>query len=336
MTVSRRRGVGYVLSHEQFPPGELIEFAVAAEAAGFDAVWASDHFHPWQDNQGHAGQAWLTLAAIGQRTSRVTMGTAVTCPIYRYHPAIVAQAFATLGLLYPGRVFLGAGTGEAVNEAAAGGGWGPYRERLARLREAIALIKRLWTGAWVTSAGPAFPVPNARIYDAPSEPVPVYVAASGPKSAAFAGELGDGWITDAPTLTERPEIGEAFRSAAAAAGKRPGEMPVLAELYAVVGDEDEALAAAPLWQFGPVMGELISEPDPRGVQRRAAELSSPERTVRSWAIGRDSAVHIRRIEELFAAGATQVYVHSAQPDQLRVIEFYGREVLPALFRSERP
>jgi alkanesulfonate monooxygenase SsuD/methylene tetrahydromethanopterin reductase-like flavin-dependent oxidoreductase (luciferase family) len=112
-------------------------------------------------------------------------------------------------------------------------------------------------------------------------------------------------------------------------------MPVLAELYAVVGDEEEALAAAPLWQFGPVMGELISEPDPRGVQRRAAELSSPERTVRSWAIGRDPAVHIRRIEELFGAGATQVYVHSAQPDQLRVIQFYAREVLPALSRPGR-
>jgi len=335
MAVSTGRGVGYVLSHEQFAPGELIEYAVAAEAAGFDAVWASDHFHPWQDNQGHAGHAWITLAAIGQRTGRVTMGTAVTCPIYRYNPAIVAQAFATLGLLYPGRVFLGAGTGEAVNEAPAGGGWGPYRERLARLREAITLIRRLWTGEWVTFAGEEFSIENARLYDRPPEPLPVYVAASGPKSAAFAGELGDGWITDAPTLTERPEIGEAFRSAAAAAGKRPGEMPVLAELYAVVGDEDEALAVAPLWEFGPVMGKLISEPDPRGVQRRAAELSSPERTVRSWVVGRDPAVHARRIEELFAAGATQVYVHSAQPDQLRVIEFYGREVLPALPRSER-
>ena len=330
MAVSTGRGVGYVLSHEQFAPGELIEYAVAAEAAGFDAVWASDHFHPWQDNQGHAGHAWITLAAIGQRTGRVTMGTAVTCPIYRYNPAIVAQAFATLGLLYPGRVFLGAGTGEAVNEAPAGGGWGPYQERLARLREAITLIRRLWTGEWVTFAGEEFSIENARLYDRPPEPLPVYVAASGPKSAAFAGELGDGWITDAPTLTERPEIGEAFRSAAAAAGKRPGEMPVLAELYAVVGDEDEALAVAPLWEFGPVMGKLISEPDPRGVQRRAAELSSPERTVRSWVVGRDPAVHARRIEELFAAGATQVYVHSAQPDQLRVIEFYGREVLPAL------
>src|SRR3989304_1729264 len=146
MAVSTGSGVGYVLSHEQFAPGELIEYAVAAEAAGFDAVWASDHFHPWQDNQGHAGHAWITLAAIGQRTGRVTMGTAVTCPIYRYNPAIVAQAFATLGLLYPGRVFLGAGTGEAVNEAPAGGGWGPYRERLARLREAITLIRRLWAG----------------------------------------------------------------------------------------------------------------------------------------------------------------------------------------------
>ena len=330
MAVSRRRGVGYVLPHEQFPPSELVEYAVAAEAAGFDAVWASDHFHPWQDNQGHAGQAWMTLAAIGQRTSRITMGTAVTCPTYRYNPAIVAQAFATLGLLYPGRVFLGVGTGEAVNEAPAGGGWGPYAERLARLREAITLIRRLWTGDWVTSAGPAFPLANARLYDTPPVPVPICVAASGPKSGALAGELGDGWITDAPTLTGRPETGEAFRSAAAAAGKRPGEMAVLAELYAVAGDEGEALSVAPLWQFGPVMGHLISEPDPREVQRRAEELSSPQRTISSWVIGRDPAVHARRIEELFAAGATQVYVHSAQADQLRVIDFYGRGVLPLL------
>src|SRR3990172_2748544 len=167
MAVSTGRGVGYVLSHEQFAPGELIEYAVAAEAAGFDAVWASDHFHPWQDNQGHAGQAWITLAAIGQRTARVPMGTAVTCPIYRYNPAIVAQAFATLGLLYPGRVFLGAGTGEAVNEAPAGGGGAPAPGRRARLREAIALARRLWTGGWVASGGPAFPRANARLYDAP-------------------------------------------------------------------------------------------------------------------------------------------------------------------------
>ncbi len=325
-----QRGIGFVLSHEQFPPGELVELAVAAEGAGFDGVWASDHFHPWQDNQGHAGQAWITLAAIGQSAGRVALGTAVTCPSYRYHPAIVAQAFATLGVLYPGRVFLGVGTGEAVNEVPAGGGWGPFPSRLARLREAIALIRRLWSEEWVTYEGEAFSIANAKIYDKPAVPVPIYVAASGPASAALAGELGDGWITDPWTLVKRPEVMAAYRSAAAKAGKDAGRLPVLVEQYAVVGDEPEALAAARLWLFGPVMGRLLSLADPREVQRRAEALSTPERTVQSWLVGRDAAVHVEGIRALRAAGATAVYIHSPQAEQRRVIDFYGREVLPGL------
>jgi len=145
--------IGYVAAHEQFPGPELVEYGVLAEQAGFDIMWASDHFHPWQHNQGHATQAWLTLAALGQRTQRIVMGTGVTCPTYRYNPAIVAQTFASLGVFYPGRVFLGVGTGEALNEAPSGGGWGPYKERAARLREALTLIERLWTEDWVTYRG---------------------------------------------------------------------------------------------------------------------------------------------------------------------------------------
>ena len=329
------RGIGFVLAHEQFAPSDLVEYAVAAEEAGFDAVWASDHFHPWQENQGHCGHAWITLAAIGQRTSRIAMGTGVTCPIYRYHPAIVAQAFASLGALYPGRVFLGLGTGEALNEAAAGGGWGPYRERAARLREAITLIRRLWTEDWVTSEGPAFPLPDARLYTKPSRPVPIYVAASGPKSAALAGEIGDGWITSADAVPPPPEVARAFRDGAALAGKDPKGLPVLVEFYAVVGDEEEALEAARLWLFGPVMHDVIGLSDPRVIQRRAEEISSPERTRRPWVVSRDAHVHVEGIERVFAAGATQVYVHSPQADQRKVIEFYAREVLPAVSRAPR-
>lgn len=327
-----QRSIGYVLSHEQFPPGELVELATAAEAAGFDGVWASDHFHPWQDNQGHAGHCWVTLAAIGQRTGRVALGTAVTCPTYRYHPAVVAQAFATLGVLYPGRVFLGVGTGEAVNEVPAGGGWGPFEERLARLREAIELIRRLWTEDWVTFEGQAYSIANAKIYDKPAPTLPIYVAAAGPKAAAVAGELGDGWITDPETLVSRPEVMAAFRSAAEQAGRDVARLSVLVELYAVVGDEREALEAARLWQFGPVMGRLLSVADPREVQRRAEELTSPEQVIRSWVVGRDPAAHVERLRDLFAAGAGAVYVHSPQRDQRKVIEFYDREVLPALRR----
>ncbi len=230
-------------------------------------------------------------------------------------------------------MFLGVGTGEAVNEAAAGGGWGPYRERAARLREAITLIRRLWTEDWVTSEGPAFPLPDARLYTKPPHPVPIYVAAFGPKSAALAGEFGDGWITTAEAMPPRPEVAAAFEAGAALAGKDSKRLPVLVELYAVVGDEEEALKAAPLWLFGPVMNDVIALSDPRVIERRAREISSPERTIRPWVVSPDPAVHVERINGLFAAGATQVYIHSPQTDQRKVIEFYARNVLPAVSRT---
>jgi F420-dependent hydroxymycolic acid dehydrogenase len=166
--------VGLALSHEQFPLPQLVELGVQAEQAGFAAVWASDHFEPWQDNLGHCGLAWVTLAALGQRTQRLLLGTGVTCPSYRYRPQLVAQAFASLGLLSPGRVFLGVGAGEAVNEVPGGGGWGDYKERTARLEEAVTLIRRLWTGEWVSHQGRYYPVEQARLYDVPSPPVPIY------------------------------------------------------------------------------------------------------------------------------------------------------------------
>src|SRR5690348_10631884 len=141
--------VGFVLAHEQFPAPRLVELGVSAEQAGFDELWTSDHFHPWQDNQSHAGQAWITLAALGQRTHSVRFGTGVTCPTFRYRPPIVAQAFASLGVFYPGRVFLGVGSGEALNEQPAGGGWADAHERSERMREAVEVIRKLWTGQWV-------------------------------------------------------------------------------------------------------------------------------------------------------------------------------------------
>jgi TAT-translocated FGD2 family F420-dependent dehydrogenase len=326
--------VGFFLSHEQFPPTSLVDYAVAAEEAGFDSVWASDHFHPWQDNQGHAGHAWITLAAIGARTSRLALGTAVTCPIYRVHPAIVAQAFATLAVLYPGRVFLGVGTGEAVNEAAAGGGWGPYRERAARLREAIVLIRRLWTEDWVSHDGPYFPLENARIYERPRpqppSPIPIYVAASGPKSAALAGEVGDGLIAGPATLLGRRDVVDAFSAAVEARELDVAQVPRLVEQYVFLGTEAEALEAANLWLFGPVEDRVRSLSDPRAVQRTAEALSSPDRVIENWLISRDPSAHVDRIRELFTAGATHVAVHSPQPDQESVIDFYARDVLPVV------
>lgn len=323
--------IGYFLSHEQFSPSSLVDAAVRAEQAGFDSVWASDHFHPWQENQGHAGNAWLTLSAIGQRTSHVTLGTAVTCPIYRNHPTLVAQAFATLAVLYPGRVFLGVGTGEAVNEQPAGGGWGPFSERIARLREAIILIRELWDGEHVTHQGNAFPIANAKIYDRPAKPIPIYVAASGPRSAELAGEIGDGWITDAETLLKSASAVEAFRRGLER-NPNAANTEILVEQYVFVGDRAEALKAAPVWQFAAVEDLVRDIDDPREVQRVAEREASLDRVVETWLVSRDPAEHVNQIRKLADAGATQIAIHSVQPDQDTLIEFYARDVLPALRR----
>src|SRR5438477_8768705 len=167
LSVASGPHIGYVLSDEQFPITQLVELGAAAERAGFDAVWSSDHFQPWQDNEGHSAFAWLTLAAVGQRTRNVIMGTGVTVPIYRYRPAIVALGFASLGQLYPGRVFLGVGTGEAINEEAATGEWAAYPERAERLAEAITVIRKLWTGDVINHQGKYYTLKVAKLYDLP-------------------------------------------------------------------------------------------------------------------------------------------------------------------------
>jgi TAT-translocated FGD2 family F420-dependent dehydrogenase len=324
------RRLGFVLAHEQFPAPELIELGVAAEQAGFDAIWTSDHFHPWQDNQGHAGQAWITLAALGQRTRSLAMGTGVTCPTYRYRPATVAQAFASLGVLYPGRVFLGLGSGEALNEVPAGGGFGPPRERIDRLEEALRLIRRLWTGEWTDHDGRHYPVQNARIYDLPPQPVPIYLAASGRRSSRLAGELADGWITDGGSLAN-DTLRDAHRQGAQAAGKDPGTQRILIEHYVVVGGENEARQAAQAWRFQPIgLSELIDEPDPRDIQRAAEQKLTLEQVYSQWIVSDDPDSHVQSIRRLFDQGATDVFIHSGQPDQRRVIDFYAKQVLPKL------
>src|SRR6201996_5608816 len=190
-------GVGLVLGHEQFTTAQLVDQAEAAEQAGFRYLWASDHLQPWQDNEGHSMFPWITLALVGQRTHHIPFGTGVTCPIYRYHPTTVAQAFASLAVLYPGRVFLGVGTGERLNEQAATTQFGPYQERHDRLIEAIQLIRQLWGGQRISFQGRYFQTNQLKLYDVPPSPPPIFVAAGGPKSAHLAGQYGDGWITEA-------------------------------------------------------------------------------------------------------------------------------------------
>ncbi len=324
--------VGFVLSHEQFPASELVKYGPAAEAAGFDRIWTSDHFHPWMDNQGHAGQAWITLAALGARTSNITFGTGVTCPTYRYHPSIVAQSFASLGVLYPGRVFLGVGTGEALNEKPASGNWGDYEERADRLIEAVQLIRKLWTGEWVTHEGQYYSVVDAKLYDVPAKPIPIYIAAAGPKSFHKAGYYGDGLITDAASVLDKQLRGE-FEEGAQEAGKKPDQLPILVEQFVVVGDKSDAKKAADMWRFLPKAWDpYVDDPDPRSILRHAEEEVSDDEIMEKFFISDDPKEHADSIQELFDNGVTEVYVHSAQ-DQMEFIDFYGKQVLPLLRKS---
>jgi TAT-translocated FGD2 family F420-dependent dehydrogenase len=277
--------------------------------------------------------AWVTLSAVGQRTNRIPFGTAVTCPTYRYKPAIVAEAFATLGLLNPGRVFLGVGTGEALNEVTAGGGWGPYQERADRIIEAIKVIRALWTGETINFKGKYYEVKYARLYDFPPTPVPIYIAAEGPKSARLAGEHGDGLITDSKSAV-KPEIRQAFEAGARSAGKDPRTMPIIAEHFVCTGEQQEAERSADLWRFQPkAWTEYVRNPDPVSIMEDARKTVPLEQVVSSFIVSTNPDDHVQSIQKLIEGGVTTVLIHSAQEDQRSVIDFFGQRVLPNVQRQ---
>ena len=321
-----RKGMfSYMLASEQFPTVELVKLGAHASRAGFNVLSTSDHIQPWQANEGHVGQAWVALGAMGAQTHS-WMGTTVTCPTMRYNPAVVAEAFATLSHLYPGRVFLGVGSGEALNEQAVTGTWPKWQERWDRLVEAITVIRQLWSGQDVAFKGKYYTV-NAKLYDPPAKPIPLLTAANGKKSMRLAGQYGDGLITDPLTWMQHKAE---WQSGAQAAGKNPAEMPVLVEQYVVVGDRQSANQAAEFWRFGPkAFKTLYNVPSPTEIQQKADAGTSIDEVQKCWAIGTDPAVHVKKMHELFASGVSIVNVHSGQPDQARVVDFYGEKVLPA-------
>lgn len=327
--------IGFVLSHEQFPAPQLLELGALAEQAGFDCVWTSDHFQPWQDNEGHSGQAWITLAALGAKTS-IPFGTGVTCPTYRYHPAIVAQAFASLGVLYPGRVFLGTGTGEAVNEFTATGTWGVFQERAERLEEATEIIRRLWAGERLTFNGRHFQTHEAYLYDRPEQAIPIYMSGTGVRSALLAGRIADGLVSSGEKVVD-PEIRDAWEQGRELAGRRDEPAEILAEIMVVAGGAKEAREAADRWRFQPLAWQrYVDVPDPRTIAEEALERVPAEEVIGKYVVGESGEPHVQRLVELFGQGVTQVFIHSGQQDQRRVIDLYGREVLPAVRRELGP
>lgn len=323
--------VGIQLGHEQFPISELLELGVEAEQAGFDVITSSDHFQPWQANEAHSGHAWVFLGAMSQRTKRILMGTTVTCPTFRYPPPIVAEGFSSLSRLAPGRIFLGVGSGEALNEESATGQWPTWPERSERLVEATEIIRKLWQGGQIDHQGKYYKV-NARLYDTPAKPIPLLMAGNGPKAMHRCGQYADGLITDPNTWKQHKSE---FEAGAKAAGKDASKMPVYVESFVVVGGQKEAEYSAKMWRFIPKAWKpYFNIRDPKEIEDRANKEVDMQQLMKEWTISTDPDVHAKKLQELFDSGATEVHIHSGQQDQRKVIEFYGSEVLSRLRKKK--
>jgi len=325
--------LGYKASAEQFGPRQLLNFAIEAEACGFDSVWISDHFQPWRHTNGHSPFALSWLGAAGERTKRVLLGTSVLTPTFRYPPAVVAQAFGTLGVLNPGRMILGVGAGEALNEVAATGiTWPSPKERLARLREAVELIRRLWTEELVTFDGEYYHTHNATIYDRPDEPIPIYISAGGPVAARLAGQDGDGFICTSGKGDElyRDKLLPALAEGAKATGRDPATCGRMIEVK-VSFDTDlkRAYSDTRIWAALALSAEdKAGTEDPREMERKAAEVA--DQAHRRWLVSNDVDEHLEQIRPYIELGFTHLVFHAPGDDQSRFLQLYAREILPRI------
>jgi coenzyme F420-dependent glucose-6-phosphate dehydrogenase len=324
---------GYKASAEQFAPSELLRFAVAAEENGFDSVFVSDHLQPWRHDGGHAPAALPWLGALGAATEHVVLGTSVLTPTFRYHPAVVAQAFATLGCLFPGRVVLGIGSGESMNEAPLGIDWPEPKVRFARLKESIELIRQLWTEDRVSFHGEHYQTERATIYDRPDTPVPLYIAGSGPAATRLAGRRGDGFITTsgkAPTLYSDTLL-PAVRTGIEQSGRTVADIDMMIEVK-VSFDPDPAQALSDTRFWGALAltpEEKTGVEDPKEMQRLADALPI-ERAASRFIVSSDPDEHVARIKQYLDLGFTHLVFHAPGPDQDRFLRIYGTEILPRL------
>jgi coenzyme F420-dependent glucose-6-phosphate dehydrogenase len=324
--------LGYKASAEQFGPRELLDFSVQAERLGLDSIAVSDHFQPWRHHGGHSPNALVWLGAIGERTERAMLGTSVLTPTLRYSPSIVAQAFATLACLNPGRVFLGVGTGEAMNETpATGGEWPGAKERRLRLAEAIELIKRLWQDERVTFEGDYYHTIRATIYDRPEEPVPIYVAASGPLAAKLAGRVGDGFIaTSGKKQGLYEELLSNLGEGAAQAGRDAASLPKFIEIKVSYDhDLDFAYDACKWWAALALTPEEKSGvEDPIEMERLADEAADRAHT--RFIVSNDADEVVEKIGWYVGLGFDHLVFHAPGVDQGRFLEQFCADVLPKL------
>ncbi|WP_188586928.1 glucose-6-phosphate dehydrogenase (coenzyme-F420) [Gordonia jinhuaensis] len=327
--------LGYKASAEQFAPRELVEIAVAAEEHGMDSVAVSDHFQPWRHNGGHAPFSLTWMAAVGERTQRVQIGTSVLTPTFRYNPAVIAQAFASMACMYPDRIMLGVGTGEALNEYATGfqGEWPDFKERFARLREAIALMRELWTGEEVTFDGQWYHTQGAYMYDIPDKPVPVYVAAGGPVVARYAGRAGDGFICTSGKGMElyTDKLLPAVAEGAAKAERDVDDIDKMIEIK-ISYDPDPQLALENTRFWAP----LSLTPDQKNSVNSSSEMERLadeipiEQVAKRWIVASDPDDAVEQVKAYTDAGLNHLVFHAPGHDQLRFLENYQKDLEPRL------
>ena len=320
------------LAHEQFPPENLLQQAREGERAGFEGIACSDHLQPWWE-PGESGHAWVFLGAAGQATEKVALGSAVTPPGPRYHPVLIAQAWATLERLFPGRPFLGIGSGESLNESPLAAIWPPVPEQVERMEEALEIISRLFDGERLTYDGRHFETDEAILHTRPNRRPPIYVSAFGPKAAGVAARWADGvWTLADPESA--PDVIDAYRGACDDAGKEPGEI-VLQAQFSWADDDDAALEGARVWK-GAQPQEFYTDDwhHPRKMYEEGERQISDEDLKEALIISSDPEAHIERIREAEGLGATTMALMNVSgADPHRAIDVYGGKVLPALVKT---
>ena len=331
--------LGYKASAEQFAPRELVEIAVAAEAHGFESVAVSDHFQPWRHTGGHAPFSLAWMAAVGERTSSIQIGTSVMTPTFRYNPAVLAQAFATLGCLYPGRIMIGVGTGEALNEVATGfrgagaQDWPEFKERYARLREAVSLMRDLWTGDRVNFEGKYYSTHDASIYDRPEGGIPVYIAAGGPVVAGYAGRAGDGFICTSGKGMDlyTDKLIPAVAAGAEKAGRDVAAIDHMIEIkLSYDTDPDLALENTRFWAPLSLSAEQKHDLTDPIEMEKAADALEIEQVAKRWIVGSDPDETTAKIGEYIDAGFNHLVFHAPGHDQRRFLESFERDLEPRL------
>jgi coenzyme F420-dependent glucose-6-phosphate dehydrogenase len=331
--------LGYKASAEQFAPRELVEIAVAAEGHGMESVFTSDHFQPWRHQGGHAPFSLAWMAAVGERTSTIRIGTSVMTPTFRYNPAVIAQAFASLGVLYPGRVIAGFGTGEALNEIATGfrgageQDWPEFKERFARLRESVRLMRELWVGDRVSFEGDYYSTHDASIYDVPEGGVPVYIAAGGPTVAKYAGRAGDGFICTsgkgAALYTE--QLIPAVKEGAAASGRSFDDLDRMIEIKLSYEETEEAaLENTRFWSPLSLSKEQKHDITDPIEMEKAADALPIETIAKRWIAGTDPDAVVADIKQYVDWGFNHLVFHAPGHDQRRFLELFERDLAPRL------